>query len=159
PEDLAPGALQQLIPLKVAYSESLPATHAVNGRFDGTAVDGHAWLDRVETNLNPLAEAHDVGLLYNNMNVSYFTTVPSPTFQTLVLEKICSAKGIKTARLPEDLRLRRTLDASFLVNYGPEPVQMPEDLKSEVSQFILGDDTLPAAGVTAWTSHKEKTKK
>ncbi len=150
PEELAPGPLQSALPLKVTRSESFPDFYRVNGTFAGAEVQGRAWLDHVETELEPLAISDEGGLLYNKDNLYYLTTLPEAPFLGAVTGMLAQNAGVDLTLLPPDLRLRECGGLSFLFNYGPEPVTAPEDIIPKDAALILGDRDMPPAGVCVW---------
>lgn len=150
PQNLAPGQLQTLFPLKVTFSESFPDFHRVDGVFEGAKVAGHAWLDHVETTLDPLVVSDEGGLLYRKDNLFYLTTLPDDAFLETLLNVLMQEAGIECAPLPPDLRLRRNEDVTFLFNYGPNAVETPQHLRPAKGDYLIGDRILPPAGVAAW---------
>lgn len=150
PDNLAPGPLQSLLPLKVIRSESFPDFYKVKGVYNDAPIEGRAWLDHVETDLKPLATSEEGGLLYRHDNIFYLTTVPEQLFLAGLLMTLAQEAGIATVFLPPDLRRRRRGDTEFVFNYGPEENIIPENVAEKDVDFVLGERRLPAAGVAAW---------
>lgn len=153
PDELAPGALQKLLALKVCHSESFPADHRENGAFAGAPAAGRIWLDHVETELAPLAATGSgAGLLYRQGDVLLLTTVPDHAFIAALFHALLSERRISIAPTPPDLRIRRTADAVFAFNYGPDTMALPETLAPSASEFMIGGRSLAPGDVACWRS-------
>ena len=150
PDNLAPGPLQQYLPLKVTHVETFPMSHKIKGDFNGAPIGGRSWLDHVETALTPLMEGDEGGLCYRKDNFFYLTTLPDAVFLGALILILTQEKGIEASLLPSDLRVRRHGNITFLFNYGPETTKIPDGIAPDNNDFVLGGSTLPPAGVAAW---------
>ncbi|MCG8440776.1 MAG: beta-galactosidase [Caulobacterales bacterium] len=151
PEELPPGPLQAFIPLKVARSETLPASHAEEGAFEGAPVAAHSWLDHVETELPPLAATRDGrGLLYRKGRFWFLTCTPDPAFRERVCAALLREAGLSASRLAKDVRVRRAGDQVYAFNYGPEQVSLAALAGEDPAAFVIGEADLPPGGVAVW---------
>lgn len=154
PENLAPGLLQALVPLKVVRSQSFPEFHRVHGEIEGAPVSGRVWLDEIETELAPVVDSPDGGLLYRHGDFFYLATLPDPMFLGGIVTLLTRAAGLETRLLPADLRLRSQGELKFVVNYGPDRVTIPESVAPPHASFIIGARAIEPAGVAAWREKK-----
>ncbi len=145
PADLAPGPLQQLIPLKVARVESLRPGMAEKGAdYDVTR-----WIETVETDL-PSDEAlvDGRGIIFSNGPVRYLASWPPAPLVKRVFATMANEVGIAIFDLPRDLRVRQLGDLHFAFNYGTEDLDLTGLMQG--SKLVLGDTIVKSAGVAAW---------
>jgi beta-galactosidase len=147
PENLAPGPLQTLLPIKVALSESLPPGKTLIGEFNGRSVSAGRWLDRIETRLIPLAGGAEGGFLFRQANALYLTTLPDPEFLGAIIATLAAETGLETTLLPPDLRRRRLQSLEFFFNYGPDEIPLPLMGNGEPGKFLIGGPRLKPADV------------
>lgn len=150
PDNLAPGLLQELLPVKVSHSESFPDFYRVTGQYHGVAVTGRVWLDHAETTLVPEASSEEGGLLYRGDNIRLLMTVPDDEFLTMILRDMTKAAGLTTVSLPDGLRMRRLGDFTFVFNYAPASQKIADGIVPTDAVFVIGDEEIPAAGIAAW---------
>ncbi len=143
--DLAPGPLQQLIPLKVSRVESLRPGMAEKGAdYDVTR-----WIETVETDL-PSDEALEDGrgVVFSNGSVRYLASWPPAPLIKRVFADMGKKAGMAIYDLPRDLRIRQLGDLHFAFNYGTEDIDLTDHMQS--GKLILGDSLIKSAGVAAW---------
>ena len=151
PENLAPGPLQHLIPLRVTHSESFPNFHSEQGTFARQSISADTWLDHVETNLSPLVKnAVGAGLLYRCNRFWLFTTVPNETFLRLTLQSALDETGASMEALPEGMRMRACGDLQYAFNYSSKTAQIPRASMPDASAMAIGNEQLNPAGVACW---------
>ncbi|MFO1068087.1 MAG: beta-galactosidase [Geminicoccaceae bacterium] len=148
PRDLGPGALQALLPIKVARVEGLPP--AVEDRivWGNRTYTGRVWRERIETALKPLAVYDDgEGALYAHGRAHYLGAWPDPTMADDLVEHLLEKAEVPATVLPPHLRLRRRGGLTFAFNYGDAatPVPLPPG-----STLLLGEAAVPPRGVTVW---------
>jgi beta-galactosidase len=139
PADLAPGILQQLIPLKVTRVESLrPGLVEPAGK--GAA---HLWLEHVETGLAPeLVSNRGLGLVYRHGRVRYVAATANGVLLNEILSLACADAGLPMMALTESTRVRRNGNLLFAFNYGSDEADMPD-----AGNIIIGQAKIPPAGV------------
>ncbi|MCS7057821.1 MAG: beta-galactosidase [Meiothermus sp.] len=136
PPSLPPGALQELLPLKVVRVESLRP-----GLWEALAWDGRVWKvgvwkEWVESPLVPEARFADgKGAIYREGNRWYLAFWPELDLLQAYLAQQARAAGLSPQTLPEGLRLRRRGPWTFAFNYSPEPRLVPAP---EGARFLLG---------------------
>ncbi len=148
PEGLPPGPLQRLMPMRVLRVESLRTGTSENVLLDGNLYQATVWREHIESDLPVLATFDDGRpALVSAANLHYVGCWPDADLLQAMFMKLCTEAGLTTVELPVDIRLRRRGDLTFAFNYGPAEVDLPADKGRE---FVLGGQTLPAAGVAAW---------
>ena len=141
PETLAPGVLQDRLPLKVTRVESLRPglTEAVGPGHV------HRWIEDVETALVPcLATATGRGIWFAHDRIHYLAAWPDAALLDQILGAVAADAGLDTQPTGPDLRLRSHAGLRFAFNYGPDTLALSDH------DFVLGGRDLPPAGVAAW---------
>ena len=144
PADLAPGPLQQLIPVKVTRVESLRP--GLSERV-GTFAIGQ-WLEHVQTALDAEWATDDGhGICYRSGNVRYLTTCPDAELLRAIFERAASEARLSVQKLPEAVRIRRNGDLTFAFNYGAamECIPIPDD-----AELLVGAPEMAVAGIMIW---------
>lgn len=155
PANLAPGELQDLIPLKVTRVESLrPGITADAGRGRISR-----WLEHVETDLPAEAILEDGrGILFASGSGSrrYLAAWPDDDFLEDLFRRMAGEAGLTVSQLPRDLRIRRLGDLNFAFNYGTETLDLEAALPGmEQHEYVIGNNSVPAAGVSVWKTGAE----
>ncbi|GGN02030.1 beta-galactosidase [Thermus composti] len=148
PENLPPGPLQALLPLKVVRVESLPPglEEVAEGALGRFALG--LWREWVESPLAPLLAFGDGrGALFREGRYLYLAAWPSPELLGRLVLDLASEAGLKPLPLPEGLRLRRRGRWVFAFNYGPAPAQAPAP---EGARFLLGGPRIPPYDLALW---------
>ena len=153
PEELPPGAFQQLIPIRVQRVESLP--DFVNMPTSDQLVAAH-WREIIASDVSAQAHFDDgVGFHYQFNQVHYLNACLDEVSLVECLSSLLSNAGIATTRLPKGVRTRITEGAAWVFNFGPDAI----DLAGATGQFFgfnsntkleIGCALLPAAGVAMW---------
>lgn len=146
PQDLPPGGLQRLIELRVPRVESLrPGVHETV-HLGGRAYAAARW--RETLSLGPRVHvdacfADGSPAVARQGRTRYLAGWFAPALQRRVLERAAQDAGLATARLPDDVRVRRRGDLLMAFNYGDEPhvLSVPQ------AEWVLGGARLPAHGV------------
>ncbi len=148
PPGLPPGPLQALTSLRVVGVESLRPGSERAVRYAGRDFAMRHWCEQVQCELDPLARFADGGGAYlRHGKVRYLAGWPDAGLLGAVLDEVCAAAGVHTVALPRGLRLRRRGSQVFAFNYGPQPVELPVE---RGRALLLGERTLPVAGVAVW---------
>jgi len=145
PQDLPPGPLQALFPIRVVRVESLPDFEPVAVSWRGTNYQCRHWLEQVQTEAAPwIALPDGTGIVFTHQTLTYLATVPEQSLLDAMLEEIVSRAGLATLPLSEGLRTRTSGNLRYFFNYGPTPVSLPVP---KDAQFVVGGPDLPVAGV------------
>jgi beta-galactosidase len=140
PDDLPPGLLQRLIPIKVARVESLAPGQSGSALWDD-------WIEHVESSLIPEIAEHGHGLVWRHGSVHYVSATPTPALLQRLFAAAAAEAGIATTDLPEGVRLRRAGNLVFAFNYASEPRSIVAFPSKDTD---AGTITLPAAGFDLW---------
>ena len=144
PDQLAPGALQAILPLTVARVESLRDGASLAG--DGFTVT--RWFDHVETALSAEERLIDGrGVVFANGRCRYVATWPDADLLDRLVTRMAAEAGIAAAPLPEGVRVRHAGATGFAFNYGTAQQRAPMPVGAT---SICSGSTLPPAGVTVW---------
>jgi beta-galactosidase len=145
PENLPPGPLRSVIPIRVLEVSSLRPglTTKVKGRVSGTA--SH-WVEHVETKATVLARFEDgqPALIANNHH-HYLACWPDAALLTKVMAFATKQAKLKTTNLPPHIRLRKRGNLQFAFNYGPAVWSVPPGVK-----LVMGSKKIPAQGWSVW---------
>jgi beta-galactosidase len=146
PDELAPGPLQELIPIKITRVESLPDFVSLPLTWGPNHYRCHSWLEHARTDLEPfirLADGH--GIAYRSGRTTYLTSLPEQALLNRLVKELLRETGLPLMELPPDVRARTLGRNRFFFNYGPDPVTV--DLPAE-TRFVLGGAAMPVSGVT-----------
>jgi beta-galactosidase len=145
PENLPPGPLAKLVPLRVAEVGSLPPclVAGVSGRVAGKV---ERWREHIESMADIVARFHDgkPAVVMTGKHV-YIAGWPDAELRTALMQWAAKAAGLATLDLPEAVRIRRRGDLTFAFNYGDVAWTPP------VSRgFLLGGPNVDPQDVAAW---------
>ncbi len=155
PKQLAPGAFQQLINIKVSRVESLPASVELVTEKKSTTID---WRERVEADF----AAQDVfedgwGFHYTQGRTHYINACPDqPTLIKLIAARLLECH-LDYMDLGPDLRISKRGKLTLAFNYGPKPVHLPNDILAHfgyenTTGFALGSASISPGEIAAWQS-------
>ena len=148
PPELPPGPFKAHLPLTVTRVESLPAGVPDEVCFHGRRYPVRRWRERLDGAASATAAYADGGVAAAAAGRwHYLGFWPDPEFLADYLERLLTARGVLTRRLPETLRLRRRDDLTFAFNYGGEAVRAPAP---DGAEFVLGGPEIGAADLAAW---------
>jgi beta-galactosidase len=149
PENLPPGPLASLIPIRVIEVASLrPGLRdEVRGLAAGAA---ERWRERIEligaAQVDARFEDGDPALVRAG-RWSYLACWPDATLLAGVIRKMAARAGLAIETLPEGVRLRRRGNLTFAFNYGDEVFRAPSG-----SPFLLGGPEVGPSEVAIWRS-------
>ncbi len=148
PAELAPGPLQQLLPIKVTRVESLRPDIGLPVE-DFTAL---RWVEDVATELLPNWRLPDGrGLLFNRANIQYLAAWLDAAGLRRVMAQAAGSAGLVPRHLPEGLRLRQAGDLQFAFNYGLATCTLCDVFAdAEEHDYLVGGPDLPPSGVAVW---------
>jgi beta-galactosidase len=147
PPSLAPGALQELIPLRVLRVESLRPGIVVE--VEGGTVE--RWVETVETELVPeMTASEGDGILFRHDQLRYLAGWADAELLDRIMCKITEEAGLPMVALPRDVRVRRHGALHFAFNYGSEPVSLGDDVITGGADILVGGRALEPADVAIW---------
>ncbi|MDE1181008.1 beta-galactosidase [Paraburkholderia sp.] len=150
PSNLAPGALQTVLPLQVLEVESLRASLQPSTSING--VDGIAihWREHLRANGDAQVDAQfDDGwpAVIRQGTLRYVGAWLAHPLHRALLEQAALDAGLRVQALPEGLRTRRRGNVTFAFNFGPTGVDAPSPADAS---FVLGARRLNTGDVCAW---------
>ena len=149
PDNLPPGPLQDLLPIRVTDVASLRPGLSV--RVSGEFARGQAvrWREFIESDLEPSARFADGGgALWTQGNRHYLGCWPDfPLLQSVFVHLLGDQAKLPLYDLPETIRLRRRGGLTFAFNYGDEPwtAPIPADMP-----ILLGDRNVQPHDLACW---------
>ena len=147
PDNLPPGPLQSMLPLRVVRVESIRNDVVLEG--DGFTVS--RWIEHIETDLDPEISAGERGLVFHSGTRRYLACWPDVQLLEIILRRMAGEASVETCELPADLRLRRHGDCCFAFNYGLDDVDLSTCLPEvKRCEFMIGGAIVPPAGVSVW---------
>lgn len=155
PDQLPPGAFQQLIDLKVTRVETLPNAIAMTTDKQTNVVD---WRERIEASFPPEEQFEDGwGFHFRQGRVHYINACPDRESLISIMDARLTECGIEHVRLKDGLRITQRGELSFAFNYGPGPVEVPEHVLEQYhfdtsAGFIIGQSPLAVGELCAWKS-------
>lgn len=148
PDELAPGPLQALLPLKVTQVGALRPGLAVPVEGSGLSGSALRWREWLETDLPARLTFADGGkAMVSAGNRHYLAAWLDEPLMREVLAGLLSEAGVAANRLPDAVRLQRRGNITFALNFGAEPWQVPE---AEGKVFLLGDEMVAPRGLSCW---------
>jgi len=148
PNSLAPGPLQELIPVKVKHAESFPDFHKETGDFNDQEVTCGVWLDHMETALPAAVKSRNgAGLLYRNERCWLFAACPDDDFLKNLLADVFRERGISVLGLPDSLRMRSKNGLAFVFNYGTDGQHLANARAFNAIDDTISQGTIKPAGV------------
>ena len=145
PDDLPPGALRALIPMRVIEVASMrPGIQLlVSGEVAGAA---ERWREHIETEAGVAARFADGGpALVAEGRRHYLGFWPNAAALSSLMGWVANKAGLSTIALPEGVRLRRRGDLIFAFNYGLDAWSAPF-----ASAPILGDAAVAPRSYSVW---------
>lgn len=152
PENLAPGALQELVNVQVLSVETLRPDCPEPIHWDSRTYEAHSWSEELR-----LGEGAEVVATYDDGSPAtakqdktyYLATLSCPEFLRDFMEHVCREAGLATRRLPPDMRLCERGDLVFAFNYADRPQAIP-GISRET--FLLGGPVVGPRDVAVWRS-------
>ncbi|MBD5771994.1 beta-galactosidase [Marinomonas colpomeniae] len=155
PENLAPGPLSTLLPLKVERVDALPehTQPAVSGRW-GKGNLKH-WHEQISTEL-PCLLKDDSGnpVLMGSERHFYLGSCLDNDLLKTSLAKLAEKAELPTYYLPDGIRVRERGDVIFVFNYGVRSISF----EPEGAELVVGNKNITTAGVAIWKKLKDQRK-
>jgi beta-galactosidase len=155
PANLAPGGLQQVLPMQVIEVESLRPTLQPStsiGGVNGIAVHWREHL-RVDGETQVEASFEDGWpAVVSHGRTRYVGAWLSHELHRALLKGAARDAGVRVHVLPEGVRVRRRGEVTFAFNFGAAGGVAPAPA---TAVFVLGQRTLGTGDVCAWTGDVE----
>ncbi|MFZ0712086.1 MAG: beta-galactosidase [Terrimicrobiaceae bacterium] len=145
PENLPPGPLQELLPLRVLRVDSLPRFAPRSLQWNGESYSAETWVEQVAGSLEPVARFEDgQGALFSHERFLYLAGLPDDRWIEDVMKMVASQQNLPIVELPKGVRTRRIGALRCFFNYNPFTVRVPA---LEGLEVLVGNADLPPAGV------------
>lgn len=153
PDQLPPGAFQQLIDLKVTRVETLPKSISMTTSKNANVID---WRERVEAKFPAEDEFDDGwGFHYRQQKVHYINACPDHATLLSLIEGRLREAGITHIDLGRGLRITQRGELTLAFNYGPESAVISDEILrqyryNEAAGFVIGERSIKVGGLCAW---------
>lgn len=167
PDELPPGVLQSLIPIRVCRSETLAAEHQQEVTVAGNTgnslhLQSHDLRESIDTALTPHGYFEDGwGFHYQHQSVHYLNAWLEPKSLYDWLEPIAKDANLQIVTCPPGLRLRKLGDLVFAINYGPDAIDLTtldgfskQEVLAIQNNRLIGDSVLEPANAAVWALTK-----
>jgi beta-galactosidase len=148
PDDLPPGNLRRLIDIKIRRVESLrPGTEIkAAGSNNGSAFSKWREFVLAEDGVvtGPVSDDGHA-MTFSQGRTTYVGGWANPAMLDQIVSEAVSASGVAHVELHRDLRIRDNGPWRYILNYGPEPVDISGLVTAK--QLILGELRLMPCGV------------
>lgn len=157
PANLPPGHYEQLLPLRIIRTESLPSDESMSAT--GTNGKSHScaqWREHVSSELEPrMRFADNWGFHYEQNGVHYINAIPDSTSLISLMGELLQAASIACRELGPWLRTQRIGPYRLAFNFGARPVELDKELGSVLdfhhdTPLLVGSRTLAQAEVAVW---------
>ena len=138
PQNLPPGKLQELIPIRVLRVESIRPGETTNTKNNGS---GNMWLEQLEMQkgVKTLIKSTDnKPLLVGYKGIKYLTTCPDDKMLQVILKNVTRESNTKTYPTGENFRIRDNGNIRTIINYGK---------KSSAKHLIKKNDKIIAGKI------------
>ncbi|ASJ75616.1 beta-galactosidase [Granulosicoccus antarcticus] len=159
PDNLPPGYFQQLLPLQIIRSESLPAEQSM------TATDSHGlsrscsqWRERIASSIEPRMSFGDGwGFHYEQDHIHYINAIPEKNALIPMIGELLVEAGIPCRELGAYLRTQRIGPYQLAFNFGKQAVELDKALGTVLNfhhdtPLLVGSRTLGQAEVAVWVA-------
>lgn len=157
PENLPPGHLQELLPLRIVRSESLPPHETlVATSADQQMFTCGQWRECVQSDLPPLATFQDDwGFHYQNDKTHYINAIPDNSTLLSIVGNLLQQAEIESADLGPYLRTQKIGPWRLAFNFGSDVVDLTKNLGplfnfDEQTAVIVGSRKLNQGEIAVW---------
>lgn len=150
PVNLAPGLLQDILPLQILSVETLRADCPELLHWNNQQYDSTIWREEVECKGGEVLARYDDGkaAVIADGRFIYLATLTDQQFLKEFFASRCIGLGIPVINWGEDIRIRRRGNLVFAFNYSEQTrkLTLPEN-----TRFLLGEINLKPRDVAVWT--------
>lgn len=157
PDALPPGTFQQLLPVRIVRSESLPSGQVMSATGDdGMPLDCMQWREHVASSLEPrMRFADGWGFHYSYKDVHYVNAIPGREGLRVLIGQWLQQAGITCHDLGPSVRTQRIGRYRLAFNYGRQTVDLDVHLGKALdvdgdTTMLVGSRTLAQAQVALW---------
>lgn len=148
PDNLAPGALQSVLPLRVLEVDSMRQGSSRDFVYGEQRYAVQRWFERIDSELPAriITEEGD-GLWFSADGFHYLNGWLPHAFLREVFAELLTDRALVVQKLPPGLRLRRRGELLFAFNAGPESETFSH---TQPAELLVGSETLTPGGYAVW---------
>ena len=157
PASLPPGAFQQLIPIQVVRSESLPDSEPLTAQTDtGSTWHCRQWREHIHSTIEPRARFADGwGFHYTDKAVHYINAIPKQDSLIRLMGELLEQSHISHRDLGPFVRTQQIGHYRLAFNFGTEPVDLAQHLgecfgMDQNTHILIGSRILHQADLALW---------
>lgn len=151
PENLPPGLLQTLIPIKVLSVETLRKGISEPLIYGDKTFESQRWSESLELLSDEVSVVANLSngeaAVVKNGNYTYLATLTDVEFIKELIRRYCRDLDIPFSDLPPDVRLRKRGDLNFAFNYSDACQTIPT---APGVDFLMGAKQLLPRDVAVW---------
>ena len=155
PDALAPGTLQNLIPMKILSVETLRPDCPQALEWNGDTFDSLSWCEEIEAgDGTSVIAAYGNGepAIVGTNKATYIGTATDDLFLKMFLKDKCTGVGIAVHALPDDMRLITRGKLTFAINYAEDPQLAPAPTDAE---FLIGRRMVGGHDLSVWRTAQD----
>ncbi len=151
PDNLPPGPLQQLLPLRVLSVETLRPDCPEPLQWNGRSFASHSWREMIDVRDGDVVATYDDGTAaaVRHGQFLYLASLTDDAFLRALFTELCDETGVAAVELDPMVRLQRRGNLTFAFNFAAEPRPAPA---AKGVRFTLGGPIIEAHGVSAWVN-------
>ncbi len=133
PEEMPPGKLQELVPVKVKQISSLRPSIKISGTGDFGDWSGELWLEYIASDLKPRAvvsTGEQGGIFYNHNNQYYLGVCLDKDSLKSLVQLLLQEAGIDYEILPQGQRICATEQGDFVFDFAKRSYKLPQTSNS-----------------------------
>ncbi len=155
PEELPPGLLQRIMPVRILSVETLRADCEETLSWKGNDYRCGIWREEICCEGGEvLAHFHDKSpALVRFGHFLYLATLTDGEFLKDLFQSLCNQSGIATRMYGDDIRVCKRGDILYAFNYSGMPRPLP---LTDNDKVLLGEKMISPYGVTAWVEVKNE---
>ncbi len=150
PASLPPGALQEVLDVKILSVETLRPDCPGTLNWQGRQYQAAGWCEELEVGsyTEIIARYEDGGpAIVGNEQFIYLGTLTDEKFLHDFFGEICTRLDLNPLGLPNDMRLVRRGGLTFAFNYADEVQQAPAP---KSANFVLGERNVGPRNISVW---------
>ena len=150
--NLAPGPLQQLLPIKVLATETLPNNYQGACQWQGDTFQGHLWREQIEASQVEVLcrNEFDEAVLVESGQFVYLASLMGQSFIKETIQHYCRRLGIECLDLPPSLRIAKRGGYSFAFNYSTDTLEAP---LRENDTLVIGKKEIAPQSLAVWKTN------
>lgn len=151
PQNLPPGALQELMPFKVLSVDTMRKDCPETFYWQEKTYTYHSWREDIEVGGCEVVAATPSGspLVIQKDNIVYMASLTNELFLRDFFERECQTLALEAKMLDDDIRISRRGDLTFAFNYSSGQKHAPIPDNAEV---LMGTHMVEPYSVSVWRS-------